>query len=128
VLIAFVFMELLGVKPLYEVVLERKLKVMHREKKPQIVEFSVTVKDDSFVVGKTTRDIFWPPSCLVLQIVRAGQNAVSDARMDKDGDKVLKPGDSLSLRVQTYDEPETRRLIGDLVGAQDDSRRREYMP
>lgn len=128
VLIAFVFMELVGVKPLYEVVLERKLKVMHRDEKPHIVEFSVTVKDDSFVVGKTTRDIFWPPSCLVLQVVRAGQNAASDARMDKDGDKVLKSGDSLSLRVQTYDEPETRRLIGDLVGVQDDSQRREYMP
>ena len=115
VLAAFVLLETVGAKPLYDIVLEHKLKVAYEGRQPQIVELNVTVQPNAFVVGKTTRDVFWPPSCLVLGVVHAGQSA-KNTRMDKDGDKVLRAGDSLKLRVQTYDENETKQLIYDLVG------------
>lgn len=115
VLVAFVLLETVGAKPLYDIVLEHKLKVAYEGKSPKIVELNVTVQSDAFVVGKTTRDVFWPPSCLVLGVVHAGQSK-KNTRMDRDGDKVLRAGDNLKLRVQTYDEPQTLELIYDLVG------------
>lgn len=131
VLISFVLMEILGVKPLYEVVLERKLKVMHKDEVPRIADMEAVVRKGAFVIGKTTRDIFWPPSCHVMTVVRAGKNFSTDARMDKDGDKVLKEGDTLRLRIETYDIEETKKLIADLVGKQDyddNDRLRSRMP
>ena len=131
VLISFVLMEILGVKPLYEVVLERKLKVMHKDEVPRIADMEAVVRKGAFVIGKTTRDIFWPPSCHVMTVVRAGKNFSTDARMDKDGDKVLKEGDTLLLRIETYDIEETKKLIADLVGKQDyddNDRLRSRMP
>ena len=66
-----------------------------------------------------------------MTVVRAGKNFSTDARMDKDGDKVLKEGDTLLLRIETYDIEETKRLIADLVGKQDyddNDRLRSRMP
>ncbi len=119
ILVAFLIAEITGVKPLYEIVLERRLKSMYSGKYPEIINVDVVVKKGAFVIGKATRDIFWPPSCQVTAVVRAGANKVSDARMDKDGDKILKEGDTLSLRIQTYNREESEKLIADLVGRQD---------
>lgn len=115
--VSYLIAEITGVKPLYETVLERKLRILNKDKVPRIIELEAVVQKGAFVIGKATRDIFWPPSCLVTSVVRAGSDRISGARMDKDGEKVIREGDILSLRVQTYDQNETFKLIRDLVGA-----------
>lgn len=128
-LIAFVLWSSLALSPLYEVVLERKLKVMHRDEKPHIVEiFRYRKMDDSSWWEKPPPIFFGRRHVLSCRSFAPARTPLRTRAWIRTATKVLKSGDSLSLRVQTYDEPETRRLIGDLVGVQDDSQRREYMP
>lgn len=110
--ISYMFAEITGVKPLYEIVLERKLHLLNKDKVAVIVELEAKVNWGAFVIGKATRDVFWPPSCLVTAVVRAG-----GVGMDDDGEKVIREGDTLNLRVQTYDVEKTKLLIKELVGS-----------
>lgn len=112
VLATYAAMELLGIKPLYDIVLDSKLENLHRGKTPEIVELSAHVRGNAFVVGKTTRDVFWPPSCLVLSVTHPS----GMPQMDRDGEKVLRAGDAMRFRVETFDRAETVRLLSALVG------------
>lgn len=113
VTIAYAVLELLDVKPLYDIVLKSKLVALYGSDKPGIYELGAVVGEGAFVIGKTTRDVFWPPNCLVLQVT----HTKGGPRMDEDGEKVLRLGDTLRLRVQTYDLENTKNLISALINA-----------
>ena len=117
VIVAYILLELLDIKPLYDITLERNLKQLNKGKTRQIIERTVTVMPKSFVIGKQTRDIFWPPRCLVLEITR--NEKMAQASMDNDGEKIIHLYDTIKLRYQTFDDNETYFLIQELVGKQD---------
>jgi len=115
---AFLVAEVLNVEPLNDVVLNRILKSQDKDKISNIIELEVEIKPCSFVVGKSARDILWPPNSLVRHIVRAGRPS-NEERMVKSGDKKMFVGDNMLLQIQTYDKEKSIKEIEDLVGKQD---------
>jgi uncharacterized protein with PhoU and TrkA domain len=67
----------------------------------------------SFVIGKSVRDVMWPPSCVVLSIKRAEK---SNADTDHDGEKKLYEGDTIVVRARFYEERELKKSLLELVG------------
>jgi hypothetical protein len=115
ILVSYLVGGVLGSKPLYDDILERKIEGYYDGKTAEFREMTLEVKPDSLIVGKATRDILWPPSCLVLEIRRAHLDSEDK---DRNGDKTLRPGDVLKLSVRTYDEAETRLRLEEILGTQ----------
>lgn len=105
--------ELLHQVPFYDRALENIEHAEYRDRKPAIACFEMRISDGAFVVGKTVRDIMWPPSSVVIGITRADEK---NADMDNDGEKKLYAGDTVVLRAKFFDEDEVRSLLRGLVG------------
>lgn len=101
--------------PFYDRVLENLTEKQDEGKTARITSFKMKVAEKAFVTGKTVRDIMWPPSSVVISITRA-DNAEQD--MDHDGEKKLFAGDTVIVRVKTYDENKTIENFKELVGSQ----------
>lgn len=105
---SYLVMELLRVPALCDVVLEKRIKEVPPEGEYVDTKVTVTVKEDSFVVGKAVRDIFWPAGCRVLDVLPRDGGTFSDSIND---------GDRLRLRIRTSRaaaaEQELCALIGD---------------
>lgn len=111
-------------KPFYDRVLDDMEKSQNANKSPQLAYFEMKVSRGAFVIGKTVRDIMWPSSSVVVSVKRKDHHMQD---MDHDGEKKLYEGDTVCLRAKFYDENEIRRLLGGLVGTDDEIRRLEHL-
>ncbi|MCM1194930.1 MAG: chloride channel protein [Firmicutes bacterium] len=114
VFVSYLICELVKVEPLYDVLLERMQEQQNHGKIHRIVNLQYVVKEGSFAVGKSIRDVLWPANTKVKQIV------VGDvSRMDDDGERKIRVGDTVRLISQTYDFDATCRELDDILGKQD---------
>ena len=109
----YIITELFNQKPFYDKVLEGMEKKQNKDKVARILRFETKISHGSFVVGKAVRDVLWPASSVVTSITRSG---AEEKDMDHDGEKKLYPGDTIVLRVKTYDEEEIIAELEGLVG------------
>ena len=101
--------------PFYDRVLEKLEHEEHKGKSAKIVSLKMKVSENAFVIGKTTRDIMWPSSSVVVSIIRA-DNADEDT--DNNGEKKLYEGDTVILRTKIFNEEEIMKTLKGLVGSQ----------
>ena len=104
---------LLNQTPFYDRVLEFMEEEQNEGKEAVISCFSMKVSHNSFVVGKTVRDVLWPASSVVMSVTRADE---STEDMDHDGEKKLFPEDTLVIRSKYYDEADLIETLSSLVG------------
>jgi len=114
--------ELLGQKSFYDSVLEDIEETQNKGKTAYVGFFEMKVSPDAFVVGKAVRDIMWPPSAVVVSILRA-ESVEGDT--DNDGEKKLYGGDTVVIRTRFYDEEELRKVLLALMGNRAEIRRIE---
>ncbi len=113
VTISFLVIETWGVTSLHDMVINSKVAAFNRGKESVVVDTFITVKENSFAVGKEARDILWPPTCLVLSI-----------KKPKDGEAkgehgILGVGDTIHIHYQTFEPETTVRSIEAIVGIQE---------
>ena len=113
-LVAFLVTELFGMDSINDVVLEMRLNQSNKEKSEKTIETFVTVRENTFAVGKQIRDIFWPSNLFVLSL----KHRDSASEVDEHGGKELKEGDVLHVRYSTQDEEQTRQELYSIVGEQ----------
>ena len=104
---------LLNQTPFYDRVLEFMEEEQNEGKEAVISCFSMKVSHNSFVVGKTVRDVLWPASSVVMSVTRADE---SKEDMDHDGEKKLFPEDTVVIRSKYYDEADLIETLSSLVG------------
>ena len=111
VAIAYLTVELLGAEPVMEFVYEACIKEEHGDKERHVYDLSLTVQPDSFVIGKQTDDILWPPECTVMAVHHDGGH-------HSHGEHGIHAGDVLDLHLVSYDKEQTLNILHDLVGEQ----------
>ncbi len=107
--------ELLGQTPFYDKVLEHTVRKQNKNRESTTEYLSMTVKDESFVVGKTVRDVMWPYFCVVLSVQHKNDCTDNDKYFN-DGEKKLYPGDVITVRVRYVDRDETVKRLEALTG------------
>ncbi|MCM1043081.1 MAG: ClC family H(+)/Cl(-) exchange transporter [Corallococcus sp.] len=117
VFISFFIAEILKVEPLYDVLLDRMIEKQNEGKTSEIVKFKYVVKQGSFAVGKSVRDILWPANTKVRDI--SSDDSVK--RMDDDGEKKIYAGDVVTLQCQTFDRAATEKELSEILGFQDET-------
>lgn len=111
VTVAYLIVELSGTVAFTDTVIEAKAEYAHQGRTPVIVDTHMVVQEDSFAVGKETRDILWPPTCAVLSVDKSkshGQHHFT----------CVEAGDVLHLHYQTYDPEATLRTLTYILGEQ----------
>ena len=121
VAISYLITEIFSVRSITEKVLENRIHHLHGEKKPHVYDTFVTVRENSFAVGRQVRDVLWPSDLIVLSVERADNHNVM---ADELSETVLHAGDVLHLRYPTYKHSETRDEISAIVGQQEYSEER----
>ncbi|MBQ7321227.1 MAG: chloride channel protein [Clostridia bacterium] len=112
VAIAYLVVELLGAEPVMEFVYEARIEQEHEGKERQEYETSMMVQSGSFAVGKQTRDIFWPPECVVMAVRHP------EGHKSHGGHAGMHVGDMVDLHFATYDLDETKKTLCSLLGDQ----------
>ena len=112
VAISYLTVELLGAEPVMEFVYESRLEQEHEGKERNVYDLSLTVQPDAFVIGKETRDILWPPECVVLAVHH------DSGHKSHGGHSGMHAGDVLDLHFVSYDKDRTMNMLYDLVGEQ----------
>lgn len=100
--------------PFYDKALEEMTKVQHHGKEMKISNFTLTVSQNAFVVGKAVRDVMWPHASVIMSITYGSNHQV---QMD-DGEQRLYPDDKVTIRAGYYDETEILQLLQGLVGTE----------
>lgn len=118
VFISYLIMECSGVKSLNDIILDSRLNKYNKNKEYAIYETTFVVKNGSFLIGKATRDIFWPPSSLVLSITYP-KATTENTVMDKDGERVIKENCILTIRFSTYNLEETLKIFKSIFANND---------
>lgn len=113
VFLSYFMCEIFKVEPLYDVLLERMTEKQNKGKEPTIVRLVYTVQRGAFAVGKAVRDVLWPVNTKVSEIV-----AQDVARMDDDGERKMRVGDTLTIITQTYDRQATEKELQEILGVQ----------
>ena len=85
----------------YDRVVERMEHREHKNKERVIGYFTITVSENSFVVGKHVRDIMWPHSLVILNIKRTNENL---DKLDNDGERKLYACDKVTFKCRYYDK------------------------
>ncbi len=109
--VSFLVVELSGLEDFTDTIIDAKVRAIKKGKMLVVVEVPLTVKPNSFVVGKEIRDVLWPNSCAVISFERAEQNK------DKLG---IGEGDVIKVHYKTYNPTVTADEITFLVGKQSD--------
>ena len=107
--VAFLVVGLSGLEDFTDTVIDSKIKLISKGKKPTVIEIPLTVTQDGFVVGKELRDILWPNSCRIVSVDRAPENR---------GKIEIYEGDVITLHYKTYDPEATVKELTSLVGKQ----------
>ena len=113
VLVVSLLTELLNQTPFYDKALEEMKEVHYHGKELHISSLELTVSPNSFVVGKSLRDIMWPHTSVIESISHADSDILEE--MD-DGEQRLYPNDKIIIRVGYYERKELLALLEGLVG------------
>ena len=105
--IAFLVAKLSGIEDFTDAVIEAKKHALHKGKTASVIVTSLTVTEDSFILGKALRDILWPHNCKVISVAHAQES--------HSGEELL-PGDVVTVRYTTYDPDATEEELSSLVG------------
>ena len=113
VAVAYITVEVLRVESINDIVIGYKLSEENRGKTMRVVDTYVTVQKGAFAVGKETRDVFWPQSCVVLSVKKSTD---PHSRRESGGIHV---GDILHVHYLTSDTAQTHKELCAIVGDQD---------
>lgn len=105
--------ELVGQVPFYDMVLEHTVRKQNKKTHVETSYFKMTVCENSFVCGKTVKDVMWPYFCVVLSVKHSTD--FSDKYFN-DGEKVLYAGDEITVRVRYSDESTVKSRLSALTG------------
>ena len=108
--VALIIVEASGLEDFTDTVIDAKVRSISKGKTPTVVEVSLVVKPDSFVVGKELRDVLWPNSCSV----------VSFDQVQKHHSMGIAEGDVITVHYKTYNPEATAEALRTLVGEQSD--------
>lgn len=108
---AYIITELFKAESINDVVLENKIRGLNKGKVAKTVEEYVTVKKDSFAIGKHVRDILWPPSLLVL----SSEHRKNISKEEKKSGEICED-DVILVRYRTYDEEKTKKDLSEIIG------------
>ena len=112
VTVAYVFVERFAASPFTDLVIEAKVEDSHKGKESVVVDIELSVKADSFIIGKEIRDILWPPMCLITSVKK------NPEIRHREGGFVYE-GDCLSVHFISYDTNRTMRILESYVGTQE---------
>ncbi|MBE5816537.1 MAG: hypothetical protein E7315_02290 [Clostridiales bacterium] len=107
--LAYILTEFFSVSSMNDLVIETKHTEYHGTGKNTVFEVSLDVKDGAFVIGKEIRDVLWPAGCFILSV-----NHKSGVRDNK-----MHSGDTVNMRISTYDPDHTKSVLISLLGEQD---------
>ena len=107
--VAYLIAELSGVEDFTDAVIEAKERSLHKDKKPETFDYTLTVGKDSFLDGRKLCDILRPNACAVI--------SVEHAHAGHHGEH-LQAEDKVTLRYQTYDPAATAEELNALAGEQ----------
>lgn len=108
--------ELLAQESFYDTVLEHTVRKQNKNLHFKTAYYTMTVSHGSFVCGKTVRDIMWPYFCVVLSVQH--KTDYRDTCFN-DGEKRLRDGDIVKVRVRYTDEKAVLDRLSALVGNSD---------
>ena len=108
--------ELLGQLPFYDMVLEHTVRKQNKNLEFKTAYLEMTVSENSFVCGKTVRDIMWPYFCVVLSVKHRSEPIHSDSFFN-DGEKKLSGGDVITVRVRYTDKNAVLKRLYALTGS-----------
>ena len=111
--VAYIVVEMLRVESINDIVIGYKLSEENKGKTMRVVDTYVTVKSGAFAVGKETRDIFWPQSCVVLSVKKS-----KDPHSRREGGGIH-VGDILHVHYLTTDTAMTHKELCAIVGEQE---------
>ncbi|MBQ8897853.1 MAG: chloride channel protein [Clostridia bacterium] len=112
---AYMITEIFDAKSINDTVLDRLLEKLNEGRKQTVIDTFVSVKDNSFAVGKQIRDILWPANLFVLSVQHS---RTSSALVDEHGGNALRAGDRLHVRYSTFNEEQTKKELTAIVGDQ----------
>lgn len=115
VTLAYITALIFGLEPMYDAVLERKLRKDYANRKYQIIDLNLEVREGSFADGLQLRELILPSNCIISGVKRGDKHHY---KMDNNGEKAINSGDIISLRVQTYDLDDTKEDLESIVGKQ----------
>lgn len=110
--------ELLGQLPFYDMVLEHTVRKQNKNLEFHTSYLEMTVSENSFVCGKTVRDIMWPYFCVVLSVKHKTEPKHNDSFFN-DGEKKLSAGDIIKVRVRYTDKDRVLERLYALAGNKD---------
>lgn len=114
VAVSYIIAELFDKTCFTETVIESRVEAAHKGRDAIIVYSHMTVQKGSFADGMETRDILWPPTCVVLSIDRKLSHSVHYGMQE------LREGDVIHLHYQTYDPDQTMKMFTAILGKQPD--------
>ena len=117
--IALVIVEASGCEDFTDAVIEAKMHKFTKGKTAHTVEVGLTVKEDSFAVGKDISNLLLPNSCVIVSYKRNEDKAASIG---------IAEGDLINVRYVTYTPEQTRDELYALVGPQSDDVSRLMTP
>ena len=107
--VALLVIEVSGLEDFTDTLLHAKVRAIKKGRLPAVVEVPLTVRPDSFAVGKELRDILWPNACVVVSYERPKENK---------GKLAIDVGDVITVHYKTYNSARTADEITTLVGEQ----------
>lgn len=110
--IAYTVAELFHSKSVNELALKKRIEREFEGKQQQYHECEVVIQDDSFVIGKQIKDIFWPASLFVL--------SVSHPEGSYSHSGYLQEGDTLHVCYNSHDKEQTLNELYAIVGKQNE--------
>ena len=122
VVVSYMIAELFDKTCFTETVIESRVEAAHQGITAVIVDSYLTVQKGSFADGMETRDILWPPTCIVLSIDRKLSHSVHH------GAQEIREGDVLHLHYQTYNPDQTMQMLTAILGEQSNNQRMHSHP
>ncbi len=113
--VSYCIPQVLDYESITDEVLEGRIKSMYQDKTPTVADIHVHVQSNAFAVGMHMRDILWPHNMMILSIRRENRSV---PMVDAQGQKQLRPGDTLHLRYCSLTPEETLNEIFAIVGPQ----------
>ena len=111
VTISYLVIETLGISDFTDTVIESRIESANHGKKIHTIEADITVSPDAFACGKAVRDLFLPPTCVILSIRREQDMHLPTS--------VIAAGDVLHVHYRTFDPDETVRQLEGVFGCQE---------
>lgn len=110
VAVSYTVIEVVGIHDFIDAVIEKKIEGFNKGKEMLEMDVELVVKDNAFVVGKEVRDVLWPPSCVIVSVLK---DPVVQGNMG------ISAGDLIRVHYRTAHPEYIAQKLEDLVGKQD---------